>query len=296
MQHLAVPLMERINGALGRTAVQRLRFVQEGRDRGRARGPAPRRPAPPRRRGPECRTGPCATRSQHSAARSWPIALDGTGTSGGINGPVRHRSRIRMPLHRRTTLLSIAALTLPIGARAQPTPPELSERALGSKDAKVTVNEWFSLTCTHCAEFQKTTFPTVKKELIETGRVRYVWHDFPLDQVALMAAMVARHLPPERYEPFISTLLATQDRWAFTRGVNSTEELAKYAALAGMPRQAFDAAINDTALKTAILATQDDADKTLHVNSTPSFIINGKLLAGAVAYPAFLQAVDAAQS
>ena len=104
--------------------------------------------------------------------------------------------------------------------------------------------------------------------------------------------MVARALPPERYEPFITTLLLTQDRWAFTRGVNSTDELAKLAALAGMPRQTFDATIGDAALKTAILSLQDEAEQKLKINSTPSFVINGRVVAGAIQFPAFRQAVE----
>jgi len=201
-----------------------------------------------------------------------------------------------MMLSRRSALASTAAAaalaTLPRPAQAQ-TDPRLTERSLGQADAKVVVNEWFSLTCTHCAEFQKTTFPRVRKELIDTGRVRYVWHDYPLDQVALTAAMVARALPVERYEPFISTLLLSQDRWAFARGVNTTDELAKLAALAGMPRETFDATIADAGLKQAILQAQDQAEQTLSINSTPSFVVNGKVTAGAIAYPAFQALVDA---
>ena len=83
------------------------------------------------------------------------------------------------------------------------------------------MNEFFSLTCTHCAAFARETMPQVKKDLIDTGKVRWVFHDFPLDQVALTAAMVARYLPPDRYEPFINALFASQDRWAFARGVNT---------------------------------------------------------------------------
>ena len=191
---------------------------------------------------------------------------------------------------------SLTAALLPYGAAsAQPADARMGARAIGASTAKVVVHEWFSLTCSHCAEFQKSTFPKVKSELIDKDRVRYVWRDYPLDQVALTAAMVARALPPERYEPFITTLLATQDRWAFARGVNSTEELAKLAALAGMPRPTFDATIADAGLRQAILVAQDEAEKKLGVNSTPSFIINGKLTSGAVQYPAFLSAVDAAQ-
>ena len=201
-----------------------------------------------------------------------------------------------MILSRRHAVAALAgSALLPIAAGAQSTDPRLTSRSMGDADAKVKVDEWFSLTCTHCAEFQKQTFPQVKRDLIDKGRILYTWRDYPLDQLALNAAMVARALPADRYEPFITTLLATQDRWAFARGVNSTEELAKVAALAGMPRQAFDAALADTALKQAILAAQDEAEKKLSVNSTPSFIVNGRLIAGAVRYPAFLQAVEFAQ-
>lgn len=197
-----------------------------------------------------------------------------------------------MPATRR---LLIAALPLlPMLAHAQPADPRMAERSLGSADAKVVVTEWFSLTCTHCAAFQKDTFAKVRTELIDTGRVRYVWRDFPLDQIALTAAMVARGLPPERYEPFITALLASQDRWAFARGVNSTEELAKLAALAGMSRATFNATIGDAELKRAILTAQDEGEKKFGVNSTPSFVMNGKLTSGAVTFDGFAKAVDAA--
>lgn len=196
-------------------------------------------------------------------------------------------------LQTRRTLLSLFPVLIAGTAHGQPA-ARLPERSMGDAGAKVTVVEWFSLTCSHCADFQKTTFPQVRKELIETGRIRYVWRDFPLDRVALTAAMVARALPAERYEPFVTTLLATQDRWAFARNVNSIEELAKLAAFAGMPRQAFDAAIADEGVRAAILAGQDEAEKTFGVNSTPSFIVNGRLVSGAVRFPAFQQAVDAA--
>ncbi len=204
-----------------------------------------------------------------------------------------------MPLSRRLVLASAAALPLASlhRARAQDNAPaaKLTPRTMGNPDAKIHVEEYFSLTCTHCAAFQSETFPQVKKDLIDTGKVFYEWHDFPLDQVALTAAVVARTLPPDRYEPFINVLLTTQDRWAFARGVNSTEELAKIAALAGMPRATFDKAVNDEALKRAIIASQDEAQKKHDVNSTPTFLINGKPLIGAVDYATFLKAVNAAQ-
>ena len=181
-------------------------------------------------------------------------------------------------------------------ADASSNDPRMGERGLGSASAPVTVWEWFSLTCTHCAAFQRETFPRVKTELIDTGKLRYVWRDFPLDQVALTAAMVARALPEDRYEPFITSLLATQDRWAYARGVNTTEELAKMAALAGMSRATFNSTIADTGLRNAILAGQDVADKTYGVNSTPTFIFNPlspgkKSVPGAVSYDDFAKAL-----
>jgi protein-disulfide isomerase len=201
-----------------------------------------------------------------------------------------------MPITRRLLIAASAALPVAGIAHAQTggDNARTADRSMGPADAKVQVVEWFSLTCTHCAAFQKETFPQVRAKLIDTGRIHYTWRDYPLDQVALTAAMVARTLPVERYEPFISALLASQDRWAFARGVNSTEELAKYAALAGMSRETFNRAISDAALKQAILTAQEDAEKKMSVTSTPSFIINGKLTAGAVGYEAFEKAVDAA--
>ena len=100
----------------------------------------------------------------------------------------------------------------------------MGERSLGDPKAPVTVAEFFSLTCTHCAAFAREVMPDIKAKLVDTGKLRFVYHDYPLDQIALIAAMVARALPAERYEPFVSALLASQDRWAFAPdGGNSTE-------------------------------------------------------------------------
>jgi protein-disulfide isomerase len=151
----------------------------------------------------------------------------------------------------------------------------MTERTLGKPDAPVTVLEFFSLTCPHCAAFARETMPQVQTDLIDPGKVRMVFGDYPLDQVALTAAMVARALPPDRYWPFCEALFASQDRWAFARGVNSTDELAKMAALAGLSREAFDATVANQALRDWILKQQDEAGKMYQVDSTPTFIFNG---------------------
>ena len=201
-----------------------------------------------------------------------------------------------MPITRRALLLVPPALAFaPSLARAEDDPRMVSHYA-GSDQAPVTATEWFSLTCPHCARFARDTLPQIRKDLVDTGKLRYGYGDFPLDQVALTAAMVARALPAIRYEPFILALLASQDRWAFARGVNNTEEIFKMAALAGMSRPAFDATIADTKLRDAILAVQDSAQKTFHVDSTPTFIFDGptqkaRNASGEMSFDAFAQVV-----
>ena len=184
-------------------------------------------------------------------------------------------------------------------ASAQPPTPTATpagdqrktERTLGDPAAKVTVLEFFSLTCTHCAAFARGSMPDIEKNLIEPGKVRFVFHDFPLDQVALTAAMVARTLPPPQYYPFVSALFANQDRWAFARGINTTEEIWKLAALAGMARATFDQAIADTDLRSWILAQQQADQDRWKIDSTPSFVINGQKTAGEMSYDAFRKLV-----
>ena len=203
-----------------------------------------------------------------------------------------------MQVPRRFLLAVVPTLANPRLARAAGD-AATEERSLGSAEAPVTVTEFYSLTCPHCAAFVRETLPRVQRELIDTGKLRLVFWDFPLDQLALTAAMVARSLPPARYEPFTGALLASQDRWAFARGVNSTDELAKMAALAGLPRQAFNHAIADTTLKNWILERQDYAQKTYGIDSTPSFVFNGPGAknhreSGALGYEAFARAAAAA--
>jgi protein-disulfide isomerase len=184
------------------------------------------------------------------------------------------------------------AVGLSVAARADDL--TRAERSFGKPDAKTTVNEYFSLTCSHCAAFAAETMPKVKADLIETGRVRWVFHDYPLDQIALLAAQIARDLPVDRYEPFVNALFATQDRWAFAREVNHTEELWKTAGLAGMNRATFDKAIADDDLKTWILKQQQADQDKWKIDSTPSFVINGTKYSGEMNFDAFRKLIPEA--
>jgi protein-disulfide isomerase len=200
-----------------------------------------------------------------------------------------------MHLSRRSLLhIAVAVSALPVLRAARADDPRTTERSFGNPSAKVIVIEYFSLTCTHCAAFSREAMPAIRTEFVEPGKVRFVYRDYPLDQVALAAAMVARALPPDRYEPFITALFASQDRWAFARGVNNTEELWKMAALAGMSRGVFDSAISDNTLKNFVLQEQDEGVKKWGVDSTPSFIVNGQKTAGSMSFDAFKKLVNEA--
>ncbi|MBU8543727.1 MULTISPECIES: thioredoxin domain-containing protein [Roseomonadaceae] len=210
-----------------------------------------------------------------------------------------------MPDRRSLLTLAAGALAFAPGAvlaqgaaPATPPPPALAaddprmtERSLGRADAPVTVIEYFSLTCGHCAAFHRETWPKVKSDLVQAGRMRMVFRDFPLDGLALAAAAVARSLPAERYEPFISTLLSSQDRWAFARGGDPREELFKVAALAGMPRAKYDEVLADQALARAILAARVAGQQEHNVSSTPTFVFGSRAVPGNMTFTRFAQLV-----
>ena len=203
-----------------------------------------------------------------------------------------------MPIRRRLLLAAVPALLARPAlhsairpARAQRADARMDERAVGSPDAKLVVQEWFSLTCTHCAHFSETAFPEVRAKLIDTGRIRYVFRDFPLDQLALTAAMVARALPPDRYLPFVEALLATQDRWAFDPAADPLQRLGRQAALAGMPPTEFQAVVADQRLKDEILQEQDGGQKRYAIEGTPTFVFGTQKIGPIATYDAFAAAV-----
>lgn len=178
------------------------------------------------------------------------------------------------------------AAILPVQAAED---PRLTERAIGRPDAPMTVLEYFSMTCSHCGAFHRETLPRVKAELVDTGRIRLVWRDFPLDQIALRAHAVARTFPAAGFDAFVSALMATQDRWAFARGVDHKAEIGRMAALAGMPQATFDAAWADDALARAILENAQRGEREHSVRATPTFVFNNRPVAGNIAFDRFVQ-------
>ena len=157
--------------------------------------------------------------------------------------------------------------------------PNAEDRVLGKADAPITIVEYASLSCPHCAHFANTVLPALKKKWIDPGKVKLVFRDFPLDEPALRAAMIARCAPPERFYAYVDTFFAAQDKWVMSRDYR--EALARLVKLGGMSQNEFENCLKDTALENKIVEGRFVASKELDVGSTPTFFINGTKFAGA---------------
>lgn len=175
-----------------------------------------------------------------------------------------------------------------------PTEP-LGERTLGNPAAPTRIEEFSSLTCPHCAHFHKETFPLLKERLIDTGKVFFVFTDFPLNAPALDAAMVARCLPPERYFTFIAFLYESQDSWAYDSDYKT--KLRQNAKLAGMSDERFESCLADTALKEGLVARMQERAAKHQIAATPSFLINDKtVVSGALSFESIEKAINDASA
>jgi protein-disulfide isomerase len=153
------------------------------------------------------------------------------------------------------------------------------DHILGNPDAPITIIEYASLTCPHCAHFANEVLPELKKKWIDTGKVKLVLRDYPLDEPALRAAMVARCAPPDRFYAYVDTFFGAQEKWVTAHDYR--DALARLVKLGGMSREEFDNCLKNTALENKIVETRLIASKELDVNSTPTFFINGTKFAGA---------------
>jgi protein-disulfide isomerase len=169
--------------------------------------------------------------------------------------------------------------------------PPLGDRALGAADAKVVIVEYASTTCPHCARFHKEVFPSVKKDYIDSGKVRFIFREFPLNDVDLAAVMVARCAPEDKFFPLLDIYFEQQESW--TKG-NPRVELFKIAQLAGFSQESFDACLKNEKVAKGILESRDRAESEFGVQSTPTFFINGEVLRGAESAEEFRKLIDAA--
>ena len=166
-------------------------------------------------------------------------------------------------------------------------PVSLPDMALGPKDAAVTITEYASMTCPHCARFAEDVFPKIKAAYIDTNKVRYVFREFPLDIKAAAGAMLARCIAKddaEKYFAVINTLFKSQEEWA---GPKTTESLKLIGKQAGLSGQAVETCLKDQPLLDKIAADQKYANEVLKVNSTPTFFVNGDMVKGETSFEEF---------
>lgn len=156
----------------------------------------------------------------------------------------------------------------------------LPENSLGEATAPNTIIEYSSMTCPHCARLHKEVLPELKSKYVDTGKVRYIIREFPLDNLAFAAFMVARCAGPEKYFPVVEMLYANQEEWAFGEG-DPVERLYKMAQQAGFSREKYETCLKDQKLLDGIAAVRQRASEKFGVSSTPTLFVNSKQLKGA---------------
>jgi protein-disulfide isomerase len=165
----------------------------------------------------------------------------------------------------------------------------LSERVIGNADAPVTIVEYFSLTCPHCAGFHNDTYADLKTKYVDTGKVKFVYRDFPLDGAGLRAALMARCVDERRYPGVIQVLFKTQNNWA--RAADPVAEIKKIGQLAGLGDDAFQSCLQSETLANGILAKRQEASAA-GVQSTPTFKIEGQIYSGLRSLEEFSEILD----
>jgi protein-disulfide isomerase len=166
-------------------------------------------------------------------------------------------------------------------------PVSLPDMALGPANASVTITEYASMTCPHCAAFNEAVFPKIKSEYIDSGKIRYVFREFPLDIKAAAGSMLARCIAKDdaqKYFTVVDLLFKQQNDWVMK---NTTETLTRIGKQAGLSQQQVEDCLKDQALLDKISADQKYANEVLKVNSTPTFFINGEMIKGETSFEEF---------
>lgn len=213
----------------------------------------------------------------------------------------------RFNLTRRGLFCGVAATALavaPVGAFAAELPQSsgdvdmaaalkpgaLPEKALGEEKAPVQIIEYMSMTCPHCATFHNTTFDEIKKKYVDSGKVRFIIREFPFDPRAAAAFMLARCAPENQYFPFVSMLFKQQATWATAQDARAA--LLQMSKLAGFSQETFEACLTNQKLLDDVNATMQRGANEFGINSTPTFIINGKKYAGAMSVETMSALID----
>jgi protein-disulfide isomerase len=186
-------------------------------------------------------------------------------------------------------ILATALTACPALAADAPTP--LPDIILGKTDAPVTVEEFVSLTCPHCADFYNNVLPELEKKYVETGKVKFILRDYPLDGTALKAAALARCMPADEFYPFIKTLYKNQATWV---GGDTDNVLIGYVRLGGLDGDKAKACLNDDKMQDAVIAERTTLGAKFNIESTPTFVLNAgaDTIVGVQSVATFEAAID----
>jgi protein-disulfide isomerase len=200
----------------------------------------------------------------------------------GVFGMVDRRSLLR--------LMALSGALLPVGlgmAHAETMKMEdlavegpLGDVFMGSPDAKVTIIEYASMTCSHCANFSTKIFPLVKEKYIDTGKVRFTLREFPFDPLATAAFMLARCKGNDKYYAMVDLLFAQQKAW--TGSDKPTEALLSVVRQAGFTQESFETCLKNKAIYDGVNFVKERGAKVFGVDSTPTFFINGEKRSGSI--------------
>lgn len=198
----------------------------------------------------------------------------------------------RRPVGRRPLLAALAGLALPLvlgtpaiaqGADQLPLADvmqagPLGDRSLGKEDAPVTIIEYASFTCPHCASFHVNTLPALKEKYVDSGKVRFIFREFPFDAMATAMSMLTRCAPAERYYPLVDLFFRRQE--AIVSSQKPLDDLLAAARLAGFSQESFEACLKNQSIYDGVNLVKKHGAEKLGVNSTPTFFINGKRVSG----------------
>jgi protein-disulfide isomerase len=183
---------------------------------------------------------------------------------------------------------------VPVAELMKP-PGDLPEIVLGPAEAKVTIVEYASLSCGHCAAFHKNVLPELKTKYIDTGKIRLIMRDHPGNDRAVAGAMLARCLPNDKAYPLIDALFKLQDQWAFVKE-SPLPKLLEIAKQAGFTEESFNKCLTDDKLLKTINGNFETALTKFGVRATPTFFVNGKRLQGAPTIDSFDKAIAEAEA
>ena len=197
---------------------------------------------------------------------------------------------------RRTALIGAASAAMiasaPISAFAQDAAYATGEQSIGDENAPVTIVEYASLTCPHCASFHLTTWPELKEKYVDTGKARLVMREVYFDRFGLWAGMVARCGGADTYFPFIDVLFKRQSEWTGGEQVQIVESLRRIGKQGGLSDADLDQCLGDEDFARGLVADYQTKAEEDAVRSTPTFFVNGELLQGARTIEAFSEAID----